>query len=66
MREAAAYFNLNLTSKEPLVNTFNMILDNQDRLLLNDQNILLPNEWQRPSGFVQKQPPQVFYKKSCS
>ena len=40
-----------------------MILDNEDRLMLNDQKIPLPNERQRSSGFVQKQPPQVFCKK---
>ena len=38
----AAYFNLNNheISKEILVNKFNMILDNQGRLVLNDQKFL--------------------------
>ena len=41
----AAYFNLNNNeiSKELLVNKFNMILDNQGRLVLNDQNITSPH-----------------------
>ena len=41
-----AYFNLNNNeiSKEHLVNKFNMILGNPGRLMLNDQNIPLPNE----------------------
>ena len=45
-----AYFNLNNNeiSKELLVNTFNMILNNQRRLVLNDQTInSLHNEPQR-------------------
>ena len=63
----AAYFNLNNNEilKELLVNMFNMILDNQGRLMLNDQKIPLPNESQRSPGFAQKQPPEVFYKKKC-
>ena len=41
-----------------------MILDNQDRLVLNDQSITSPhNEPQRSPGFVQKQPPELFCKK---
>ena len=38
----AAYFNLNNNhiSKELLVNKFNMMLDNQSRLVLNNQNPL--------------------------
>ena len=50
-------------SKEHLVNKFNMILDSQGRLMLNDQKIPLPNEPQRSPGFVQKQSPEVFCKK---
>ena len=46
-----------------LVNKFNMILDNQGRVMLNDQKIPLLNEPQRSPGFVQKQPPEVFCKK---
>ena len=63
----AAYFNLNNNEilKELLVNMFNMILDNQGRLMPNDQKIPLPNESQRSPGFAQKQPPEVFYKKKC-
>ena len=53
----AAYFNLNNNekSKELLVTNFKIILDNQDRLMLNEQKIPLPNEPQRSPGFVQKQ-----------
>ena len=44
-----------------------MILDNQDRLVLNDQSITSPhNEPHRSPGFVQKQPPEMFCKKRCS
>ena len=60
----AAYFNLNNNeiSKELLVNRFNIILDSQGRLVLNDQKIPLPhNESQRSPGFVQKQPTEVFF-----
>ena len=46
-----------------LVNKFNMILDNQGRVMLSDQKIPLLNEPQRSPGFVQKQPPEVFCKK---
>ena len=48
----AAYFNLNNNeiSKELLVNKFNMILDYQGRLMLNDQTILFPNKPQRSPG----------------
>ena len=49
-----------------LVNKFDMILDNQGRLLLNDQKIPLPDEPQRSPGFVQKQPPEVFCRRKCS
>ena len=44
----AAYFNFNNNeiSKELLLNKFNMILENQRRLL-NDQKIPLPNKPQR-------------------
>ena len=62
----AAYFTLNNNEipKELLVNKFNMILDNQGRLVLNDQKTSSPhNEPQRSPGFVQKQPPEVFCKK---
>ena len=47
-----AYFNLNNNEilKELLVNKFNMILDNQGRLMLNDQKIPLPNKPQRSPG----------------
>ena len=61
----AAHFNLNNNEipKELLVNKFNMILDNQGRLVLNDQKTPSPhNEPQRSRGFVQKQPPEVFLK----
>ena len=63
-----AYFNLNNNEipKELLVNKFN-ILDNQGRLVLDDQSITSRhNEPQRYPGFVQKQPPEVFCKKRCS
>ena len=53
----AAYFilNNNEMSKELLINKFNMILDNQGRLVLNDQKTPSPhNEPQRSPGFVQK------------
>ena len=41
----AAHYNLNNNeiSKDLLVNKFNMILDNQGRLVLNDQKISLPH-----------------------
>ena len=42
-----------------------MILDNQDRHVLNNQSITSPhNEPQRSPGFAQKQPSEVFCKKS--
>ena len=53
-----AYFNLNNNeiSKELLVNKLNMILDNQGRLVLNDQSTTSPNnEPQRSPGFVSPQ-----------
>ena len=65
----AAYFNLNNNGilKELLVNKFNMILDNQGRLVLNDQSITSPdNESQRSPKFVQKQSSEVFCRKRCS
>ena len=44
-----------------------MILDNQDRHVLNNQSITSPhNEPQRSPGFAQKQPSEVFCKKRCS
>ena len=50
-----------------LVNKFNMILNNHDRLVLNDQSVTSPrNEPQRSPEFVQKQPPDVLCKKRCS
>ena len=60
----AAYFNLNNNeiSKEQLVDKFNMILDNQGGLTLNDQKIPLPSEPQRSLGLFQKQSPE----KRCS
>ena len=63
----AAYFNLNNNeiSKERLVNKFNIILDNQGRLMLNDRKIPLSNEPQRSLGFVQKQSLEGLYKKRC-
>ena len=43
----------NLKVKWLLVNNFNMILNNQDRLVLNDQSITSPhNESQKSPGFV--------------
>ena len=62
----AAYCNLNNNeiSKEHLVNKFNMILDNQGRLTLNDQKIPLSNEPQRSLRLVQKHSPEVFLKSS--
>ena len=47
-------------SKELLGNKFDMILDNQGRLMLNDQKIPLADKPKRPPGFVQKQPLEVF------
>ena len=45
--------NNNKISKELLVNTLKMILDNQSRLALNDQGITSPhNEPQKSFGFV--------------
>ena len=67
--KTAAYFNLNNNGilKELLVNKFNMILDNQGRLVLNDQSITLAdNEPQRSPKFVQKQPSEMFCRKRCS
>ena len=53
----AAYFNLNNNeiSKEHLLNKFKLILDNQGRLMLNDQKMPLSNEPQKSLGFVLKQ-----------
>ena len=61
----AAYFNLNNNeiSKEHLLNKFKMILDNQGRLMLNDQKIPLSNEPQKSLGFVLKQYRGVLQKK---
>ena len=56
-------------------NKFNMILDNQSRLMLNDQKFLCQMNHRnlkkfRSSSkvlqFVQKHPPEVFRKKGCS
>ena len=57
------YFNLSNSeiSKSLLVNKFNMILDNYDRLVLNDKSITSPqNEPNGSPGFVQKQPLKLF------
>ena len=64
----AVYFNLNNyeISKELLVNTFNMMLDNQGRLRLNDQSITSPHNEPQRSEFLQKQLPEVFCRKRCS
>ena len=44
-----------------------MILNNQGRLVLNDQSITLPNnEPQRSPAFLQKQPLECSIKKVCS
>ena len=49
----------NLKVKWLLVNKFNMILDNYDRLLVHDHSITSPhNELQRSLGFVQFVSPQ--------
>ena len=46
---------------------FNMILDNQSRLALNNKKIPLPDEPQKCLGFVHKQLlEEVFCKRSCS
>ena len=47
-----------------LVNKCDMVLDKLGRFMLNDQKIALPDELQRYSGFVQKQTPKVFCKRS--
>ena len=47
----AAYISLN--KKE--LNKFNMILDNQGRLVLNDQSITPPHNQSQRSGFVSPQ-----------
>ena len=63
----AAYLNLNnKISKELLVDKFDMILDNQGRLVLNDQSITsLRNKPQRSPELAQKQPPDVFCRTRC-
>ena len=43
-----------------------MILDNQGKPMLNGQKVPLPNESQKSPRFVQKQKPEVFFKKRCS
>ena len=43
-----------------------MILDNQGKPMLNGQKVPLPNEPQKSPRFVQKQKPEVFFKKRCS
>ena len=51
----AAYFNLNNNeiSKELLFNIFNMIWDNQGRVVLYDHSITSPgNETRKSPGFV--------------
>ena len=64
----AGYFNLNNNeiSKELLVNKFNIILDNQGRLMLNDQSVTSPHNEPQRSEFAQKQPPEVFCRKKGS
>ena len=55
--KTVAYFNLNNNGilKELLINKFNMILDSQGRLVLNEQSITSPdNEPQKSPKFVQK------------
>ena len=55
--KTAAYFDLNNNRilKELLINKFNMIWDNQGRLVLNEQSITSPdNEPQKSPKFVQK------------
>ena len=58
--------NNNKISKELLVNKFNLILDNQCRLMLNDKKINLPDEPHKSHWFVQKRPPEVFCKRRFS
>ena len=55
--KTASYFNLNNNGilKELLINKFNMILDSQGRLVLNEQSITsADNEPQKSPKFVQK------------
>ena len=68
IKEMAVYFNLNNNeiSKEILVNKFNLILDNQSRLMLNDKKIHLPDKTHKSHWFVQKRPPEVFCKRIFS
>ena len=49
-----------------IIITIIIIMDNQSRLMLNDQKINLGNEPQRSPEFVQKQPREVFSKGRCS
>ena len=42
-----------------------MILDNQGKPMLNGQKVPLPNEPQKSPRFVQKQKPEVFFKKGA-
>ena len=65
-RAWGAFFRGGFFPRTVLVIKFDMILDNQGRLLLNDKKIPLPDEPQRSPGFVQKQPPEVFCKRKCS
>ena len=44
--------NNNKISRELLVNKFNLILDNQCRLMLNDKKINLPDEPHESHWFV--------------
>ena len=69
-----AYFNLNNNEipKELLVIKFNNVLDNQGRLMLNDQKIPLPNKPQRSPGSggvllkkVFLKSPQISHENTC-
>ena len=65
LSEMAVCFNLNNNeiSKQLLVN---MILNNQGRLMLNDQKIPLLNEPQRSPGLFRSSHRRCFVKKCCS
>ena len=43
-----------------------MMLDNQAKVMLNDQDIPLSDKPEKSPGFVQEQPPEVFCKTRCS
>ena len=65
LSEMTAYFNLNNNeiSKELLVNKFNIILNNQVGLMLNDQKIPLPNKPQRSPGLFRSSRRRCSFKK---